>query len=155
MAWAIPSTRPTMLPFAFSAWVRKIGNTGVSISVDMSANRLLAVTRKVFFERPGAARSVIDPPRCFTEGHRAIDEVSNVSRRVTSLSVPISLRLDRLKRELHPSIDVLSLCRVLDCDPTFSPPAAPPYVMTKDKGQARVRAPRGDNVYGRLRDFQV
>src|SRR5947208_8117698 len=91
----------------------------------------------------------------FTEGHRAIDEVSNVSRRVTSLSVPISLRLDRLKRELHPSIDVLSLCRAPDCDPTFSPPVAPTYVMTKDKGQARVRAPRGDNVYGRLRDFQV
>jgi hypothetical protein len=56
IAWATPSTKPTMLPFAWSACVRKIGNTGESISVDISANKLPMATRNVFFESPEKQR---------------------------------------------------------------------------------------------------
>src|SRR5205823_5624789 len=49
---ATPSMTPTMLAFAPSVCVRKIGRTGYSISAEMSAKRLAAARRKVFAESP-------------------------------------------------------------------------------------------------------
>src|SRR5579859_1894737 len=51
-ATAIPSTNPTMLPVAPRYWVRKIGMTGYSISVEMSAKREVRARRKVFLVSP-------------------------------------------------------------------------------------------------------
>jgi len=41
---AIPSMIPTMLPLAFSVWVKKTGNIGYNISEEISANRLVSYT---------------------------------------------------------------------------------------------------------------
>jgi len=35
---------PTMLPLAFSVWVKKTGNIGYNISEEISANRLVSYT---------------------------------------------------------------------------------------------------------------
>jgi len=63
-----------MLPLAFSVWVRNTGRRGYSISVEISANRLAAASKKMFFDSParGLWTTVfaIDPPRSCSDFHQ-------------------------------------------------------------------------------------
>src|ERR1700730_13483100 len=59
VAPATPSTNPTTLPLAFRVCVRKIGRIGTSISVEISANKLVRASRNVFLERPLKYRYVL------------------------------------------------------------------------------------------------
>jgi hypothetical protein len=51
-----------MLPLAFSVCVRNTGNTGYSISVEVSANKLAKARRNEFLERPAKYRLIAGCP---------------------------------------------------------------------------------------------